>query len=123
MTKGRILVVDDELSFMDAHILELKAEEYDVVAAGTMAQAQRELAARQYDLVVLDVIMPSNHTAPHANTIVAQNFNCSATPAGSGPLDQWLRQASIESGPVSRKVNRGENVQKAALNPAWWPGY
>lgn len=33
-------------------------------------------------------------------------------------LDQWLRQAGIDSGPVFRKVNRGENVQKAALNPA-----
>jgi len=37
-------------------------------------------------------------------------------------LDQWLRQTGIESGPVFRKVNRGENVQKAAFNPtsmAW----
>ena len=33
-------------------------------------------------------------------------------------LEQWLRQANIDSGPVFRKVNRGENVQKAALNPA-----
>ncbi len=33
-------------------------------------------------------------------------------------LDQWLRQAGIESGPVFCKVNRGENVQKTALNPA-----
>jgi integrase len=33
-------------------------------------------------------------------------------------LDQWLRQAGIESGPLFRKVNRGENVQKTALNPA-----
>jgi hypothetical protein len=33
-------------------------------------------------------------------------------------LDQWLRQAGIDSGLVFRKVNRGENVQKAALNPA-----
>ena len=33
-------------------------------------------------------------------------------------LEQWLRQANITSGPVFRKVNRGENVQKAALNPA-----
>jgi hypothetical protein len=29
-----------------------------------------------------------------------------------------LRQANITSGPVFRKVSRGENVQKAALNPA-----
>jgi integrase len=29
-----------------------------------------------------------------------------------------LRQAGIESGPLFRKVNRGENGQKAALNPA-----
>jgi integrase len=33
-------------------------------------------------------------------------------------LEQWLRQANITSGPVFRKVSRGENVQKAALNPA-----
>jgi len=33
-------------------------------------------------------------------------------------LDQWLRQAGIENGPVFRKVNRGENVQKTVLNPA-----
>jgi integrase len=33
-------------------------------------------------------------------------------------LDQWLRQAGIASGPAFRKVNRGENVQKTALNPA-----
>ena len=33
-------------------------------------------------------------------------------------LDEWLRQAGIGSGPVFRKVNRGENVQRAALNPA-----
>jgi hypothetical protein len=30
------------------------------------------------------------------------------------PLEQWLRHAGIESGPVLRKVNRGENVRKAA---------
>jgi integrase len=34
------------------------------------------------------------------------------------PLEQWLRHAGIESGPVLRKVNRGENVRKAALNLA-----
>jgi integrase len=33
-------------------------------------------------------------------------------------LEQWLRQAGIESGPVFRKVNSGGNVQKATLNPA-----
>jgi integrase len=33
-------------------------------------------------------------------------------------LEQWLRQANIKSGPVFRKVERGENIQKAGLNPA-----
>jgi integrase len=33
-------------------------------------------------------------------------------------LEQWLRQANIRSGPVFRRVSRGENVQKAVLNPA-----
>ena len=33
-------------------------------------------------------------------------------------LDQWIRQANIQSGPVFRKVTRGENVQKTGLNPA-----
>lgn len=35
-----------------------------------------------------------------------------------GALEQWLRQANIMSGTVFRKVNRGENVQTAGLNPA-----
>jgi integrase len=33
-------------------------------------------------------------------------------------LDQWIRQANIKSGPIFRKVARGENVQKTGLNPA-----
>ena len=33
-------------------------------------------------------------------------------------LDRSLRQAGIENGPVFRQVNRGENVQQVALNPA-----
>jgi integrase len=33
-------------------------------------------------------------------------------------LEQWLRQANITTGAVFRKVSRGENVQKTALNPA-----
>ena len=33
-------------------------------------------------------------------------------------LEQWLRQANIKAGPVFRKVERGENLQKTALNPA-----
>ena len=33
-------------------------------------------------------------------------------------LEQWLRQANITGGPVFRKVSRGKNMQKAALNPA-----
>jgi integrase len=47
-----------------------------------------------------------------------ENTPLSACTCPVRALDQWLRQAGIESGPVFRKVNRGENVQKTALNPA-----
>lgn len=58
MTKGKLLLVDDEVTFLQAYILELKGAGYDVYAATTIEEAQKELSSAHYDLLIVDVIMP-----------------------------------------------------------------
>lgn len=54
----RILFIDDEPYFMRAHIDTLKDEGYLVDEAEDGDEALRRLEASDYDLVILDIIMP-----------------------------------------------------------------
>ncbi len=58
MTKGRILVIDDRLAEIKYHLLSLEREGYDVTSVATSQRALEEIAANQYDLIVLDVVLP-----------------------------------------------------------------
>ena len=54
----RILVVDDEKAIADLVGIYLKNEGYAVTLAYTGADALREIKAREFDLAVLDVMLP-----------------------------------------------------------------
>jgi len=58
MSKGKILVVDDEIYIV--HILDfsLGMEGYDVVTALDGEQALEKVASEKPDLIVLDIMMP-----------------------------------------------------------------
>ena len=58
MSKGKILVVDDENYIL--HILDfsLGAEGYEVITAGDGEEAIRKARDERPDLIVLDVMMP-----------------------------------------------------------------
>jgi predicted nucleotide-binding protein len=58
MIKGKVLIIDDELLFLESIILGLKADGYDVDSTNKIGEAHKKLLANRYDLVVLDVLMP-----------------------------------------------------------------
>lgn len=57
MTK-RILFVDDEAEFVQPQIVALRESGYDVVYVSTPQEAIEQLTKQQFDLILLDVIMP-----------------------------------------------------------------
>ena len=59
MTKGKILIVDDDPDFVSYTRTVLESDGYEVVSAGNSDQGLRVLAQEKPDLVVLDVIMSS----------------------------------------------------------------
>jgi CheY-like chemotaxis protein len=60
MTMARkILFIDDEPYFMRAHIDTLKDEGYEVDEAEDGDEALRKLEASDYDLIILDIIIPA----------------------------------------------------------------
>ncbi|WP_049721129.1 sigma-54-dependent transcriptional regulator [Gilvimarinus polysaccharolyticus] len=55
---AQILLVDDDLGFLEATTELLELLEHTVVSASTVAQAQQAAAGRSFDHVILDLIMP-----------------------------------------------------------------
>jgi len=58
MSKGKILVVDDEAYLLQILDFSLGAEGYDVVTAEDGEQAIQKAKSEQPDLIVLDIMMP-----------------------------------------------------------------
>ncbi len=59
MSKGKILIVDDDPDFVSYARTVLESDGYEVVSAGNGDQGLRVLARESPDVVVLDVIMSS----------------------------------------------------------------
>src|SRR5918911_1160134 len=58
VSKGRVLVVDDELDIREGLDTLLTMEGYDVELAPSGAEGLRKIESRAYDLVLLDLMMP-----------------------------------------------------------------
>ena len=58
MRKSRVLVVDDEPAILRFLKPALEANDYDMVSAGTVAEAVKRIAADAPDMVVLDLGLP-----------------------------------------------------------------
>ncbi len=58
MSKGKILVVDDEVYLLQILDFSLGAEGYEVVTAEDGEQALLKAKSEQPDLIVLDIMMP-----------------------------------------------------------------
>ena len=58
MNKAKILWVDDEIEFLQPHILFLKEKGYDVSTAANADDAIDLIQHQSFDLVLLDEMMP-----------------------------------------------------------------
>jgi two-component system OmpR family response regulator len=58
MEKFKVLIVDDELDFLEAIITRLKAREVEVAGAESGYQALEMLDKQDFDVVILDIKMP-----------------------------------------------------------------
>jgi DNA-binding NtrC family response regulator len=58
LSKGRILVIDDEIEIRESLEALLQMEGYEVDLAQNAAEGERRLELRAYDLVLLDLMMP-----------------------------------------------------------------
>lgn len=56
--KGKILIIEDEKKLSDVMSIYLKNENYDVECAFDGEQAEEILESSEFDLVILDVMMP-----------------------------------------------------------------
>jgi len=56
--KARVLVVDDEAAILRFLTPALKANNYELISAGTVAEATRRIAADTPDIVLLDLGLP-----------------------------------------------------------------
>src|ERR1700738_5597470 len=61
MSKGSLLVVDDELEIREGLELLLASEGYGVSSAGTGESGLAKLEERPFDLLLLDVSLPDPH--------------------------------------------------------------
>lgn len=57
-TKNRILFVDDDAELREIVKLQLMSEGYDVQEAENGEIAMQKLAEREFDLILLDILMP-----------------------------------------------------------------
>ena len=58
MTNGLLLWVDDEIELLKAHVLFLEKKGYEVVTVSNGSDAIEEFRNRNFDLVLLDEMMP-----------------------------------------------------------------
>src|SRR5579863_2038522 len=58
LSRGRVLVVDDEVEIRESLETLLNLEGYQVDLAANAMEGERKLELRAYDLVLLDLMMP-----------------------------------------------------------------
>ena len=61
MTRASVLIVDDEKNILSTLARALRVEDYDVDVAGNGEIAHQKLAAKAYDLLLLDVQLPDTN--------------------------------------------------------------
>ncbi len=104
---GSILLVDDEAKIRQALGQVLGDEGYDVVATGTADDAQRFLAERAFDLLIIDNLMPDRSGLEVIREIA------STIPAADRPqIVMMTAHATVDSAIEAMKLGAIDYLQK-----------
>jgi DNA-binding NtrC family response regulator len=107
MTTGSILLVDDEAKILNALASALRGEGHEVVATGSAREAQRLLAKRLFDLLVVDNLMPELTGLDLIRELTA------STAGGERPqILLMTAHATIESAIEAMKLGALDYLQK-----------
>jgi DNA-binding NtrC family response regulator len=107
MTTGSILLVDDEAKILKALASALRGEGHDVVATGSAREAQRLLAQRLFDVLIVDNLMPDLTGLDLIRELVA------TVPALDRPqILMMTAHATVESAIEAMKLGALDYLQK-----------
>jgi DNA-binding NtrC family response regulator len=107
MTTGSILLVDDETKILTALASALKAEGHDVVTASSGREAQRLMARRVFDLLVIDNLMPDM-----TGLDVIRELTESVPEADRPQVLMMTAHATVESAIEAMKLGALDYLQK-----------
>jgi DNA-binding NtrC family response regulator len=107
MAQGSILLVEDEAKIRQALASALREEGHEVVAVAGAREAQRQLARRLFDVLVVDNVMPDLTGLDLIRELAA------ATPEGERPqILMMTAHATIESAIEAMKLGALDYLQK-----------
>jgi len=106
MAAGSILLVDDETKILNALAQALRAESHEVVATASPREAQKLLAQRMFDLLVIDNLMPDLTGLDLIRELHAANA------AERPQIVMMTAHATIESAIEAMKLGAFDYLQK-----------
>ena len=121
MATASILLVDDETKILQALGSALRTEGYEVTTAPGGREAQRLLSQRQYDVLIVDNLMPDVTGIEVIRPRAGKEHRAGDGPrVRHGAAYQLLRRVPREAHPALRRVHRlrdreAEAVQVAAI--------
>ncbi len=97
---SKILVVDDESSIRLLYSEEVTDEGYEVVTAGTPAEAVEKLGEQEFDLLILDIKLKNESGLDLLQKIVQDRHNlpvilCTAFSCYKDDFSAWLAEGYV----------------------------
>ena len=107
MTRGTILIVEDETKLRNLLAAALREDGHEVVASGSPREAQRLLGGRAFDVLVADNMMPEMTGLELIRELV------NSTPAGERPqIVMMTAHGTIDSAIEAMKLGAIDYLQK-----------
>src|SRR5690606_7609344 len=108
VTSGSILLVDDETKILNALASALRREGHEVTTASGGRDAQRLLASRAFDLLVIDNLMPDL-----TGLDVIRDLTASAAEGDRPQVLMMTAHATVESAIEAMKLGALDYLQKS----------